>query len=121
LISDPKQAENKFNGLLEGRLIVVFDEAFFGHNKDLEGELNGKITDPHITIEPKFINAYQVANCGYYIFLSNKDVPVPITIGDRRHDVSEVSGDHKGDTAYWNIVYAAIGIAPNGSEFLEWS
>jgi Family of unknown function (DUF5906)/Primase C terminal 2 (PriCT-2) len=119
LISDSEKAKNKFDSLLEGRLIVVFDEAFFGHEKDLEGRLAGKITDPHLTIEPKFIDAYQVDNCAYYIFLSNKDVPVPIVHGDRRYDTSEVNNKYKGKQEYWNRAYAAIGIAPNGDDFLE--
>ena len=119
LISDSEKAKNKFDSLLEGKLIVVFDEAFFGHEKDLEGRLAGKITDPHLTIEPKFIDAYQVENCAHYMFLSNKDVPVPIVHGDRRYDTSEVPDKYKGKEEYWKAVYAAIGIAPNGDDFLE--
>jgi hypothetical protein len=51
--TDSTRVGAKFNILLEGRVVVFYDETFFGHDPRIKQILKGEITEPWRIIEPR--------------------------------------------------------------------
>jgi hypothetical protein len=99
--TDSVQAQNKFNNLLLGRFVAFYDETFYGHDPRIKQKLKGYVTERTITIEPKFINAFQTLNILLNIFASNEMAAAPIDANDRRAFVLAVSEDRQEDLPYF--------------------
>jgi len=108
----PSAAAGRFNVTAENRIVLFYDESFFGHDKQAKGTIKGDVSDPDLEIEPKGIDAYTVKNIALRIFASNEDVALPIDINDRRFLVLDVSTVHAKDVPYFSALNAAI----NGDE-----
>ena len=104
----PSAAAGRFNVTAENRIVLFYDESFFGHDKQAKGTIKGDVSDPDLEIEPKNIDAYTVKNIALRIFASNEDVALPIDINDRRFLVLDVSTAHAKDMAYFTPLNAAI-------------
>ena len=107
-ISNSRHLVGNFNSHLVDVLLLFLDEAFWAGDKAGEGTLKALITEPHMVIEPKGINAFPVPNRLKIIMASNSDWVVPATADERRYFVLDVSEAHRGDAAYFKGLFAAI-------------
>ncbi len=81
-----------FNGYLEGKLLVVYDEAELGRSHDwseMMSKLKDWITDPIISIIDKNKSARDAKNTANFIFCTNGSRPVVIEDSDRRFNVGD--------------------------------
>ncbi|RYY00530.1 MAG: hypothetical protein EOO53_21720 [Gammaproteobacteria bacterium] len=53
-----------------------------------------------LTVNPKGIRPFQVLNFATYYFMSNRDTPLKIEIGDRRYCVAKMLNTYKCNIAY---------------------
>lgn len=105
-ISGIGQVIQKHNTILEGRRLLVMNEAAstreeFRSNFD---KLKAIITDPTIEIEPKGLSSYEAKNIGNYIIVSNHRDSVVIENNDRRYQVLECSDIYANNTEYFGRV-----------------
>ena len=114
-LSKKEQVIGKFNGHLATTLFMFVDEAFFGGDKAGAATLKSLVADPLITIEPKFVNPFQMPNRLRTVFASNELHTLHLDINDRRYVCLELPYPWRAKGAqsrYFNELYAEI----NGSE-----
>lgn len=83
---------DKFNGFLDGALIINVDEADLSYSMDrseLRSKLYNWIAEPRVAIRDLRTKEYWVDNTANFIFTSNSSKPVQIEPGDRRFNVGE--------------------------------
>jgi len=107
-ITDPNSLLGKFNRLLEDKLIVFADEAFWAGDKAAEGRLKGLITEQTITIEMKGIDSYSVENYVRLIIATNEEWAVPAMSKERRFFVLDVSDARQQDRAYFSAIQSEM-------------
>jgi hypothetical protein len=90
-LQDASQANARFNILLSGKMVVYYDETFFGHDARIKQKLKGLVTEHTLTIEGKFVNPYQIRNTALRIYAGNDVALLPIDTTDRRDLVLELS------------------------------
>jgi hypothetical protein len=110
--TNPEAAANRFNAELEAKMLVFYDECFFGHDAKIKGRLKSLITSPTLMIEPKGFNRYPAKNSLMVMFASNETAALPIDGDDRRVLVLNVSNAHAEDHAY----FAALDATLDGGE-----
>ena len=110
--TDPAQAQNKYNTLIAGRFVIFYDETFYGHDPRIKQKIKGEITEPTITIEPKFVSPFQMRNTALRLFASNEVAALPIDANDRRLVVLAFANLHQEDHVY----FAALRKAMEGGE-----
>jgi hypothetical protein len=86
------------------KLLVFADEAVWVDNKQAEGILKALVTETSIYIEPKGVDAFQVANYARLIVASNNDRVVPAGPSERRFCVIDVQSNRKQDHAYFKAI-----------------
>src|SRR5262249_27090114 len=106
------------SGHLQHCAFLFADEAFWAGNKTAEGRLKALVTEPLITIEPKYFTPFQIRNTLHIMMASNLDWVVPAGHGARRDAVFEVSSARVGDKAYWDRLYREIN--GGGAEAMAW-
>ena len=104
-IPNAKHLTGNFNAHLRDCLFLFADEAFFAGDKQNVGVLKSIITEPHLTIEPKFQNTVQIPNFLHLMMASNEEWVVPAGVESRRFCVLEVSSARKGDHAYFSAIW----------------
>jgi hypothetical protein len=100
-LTHQEQLTSKFNSQLKDALVVFADEACYPGDKAAVGRLKGLVTEHEITIEPKGVNAFSVANHVNLIMASNESWVIPADWDDRRFLVLEVSTAKKQDHGYF--------------------
>ena len=103
-VTDPKHVVGNFNAILHDALFVFSDEAFAANDKRAEGVLKGLVTQAHITVEPKGVDAFKARKFFRLVMASNNSWVVPADIDDRRFLVLDVSDIHKQQTAYFAAI-----------------
>ena len=91
---EDEQLKLPFNGYMKNVCFVAFNEVAhsnYGRNA-LNSKIKSIITDPTITINEKFIQAYTIKNCVNCIFFSNESVPLLVERSDRRFNIVETGG-----------------------------
>ena len=91
----------KFNPHLEHLLRLSADEALFAGDPRHRNALYNLITEPRITIERKFADAYAAANHLNIGIISNAAHFIPVSGTARRLFVPKVSSERMGDHAYF--------------------
>ena len=94
--SNAERVFGKFNGLLEGKTLINLDEAFWGGDKKLEGQIKNHITEDKQTVEKKSINQYNIHDYCNYIITTNNDWFAGVEEGDRRYFCLELSNEFAG-------------------------
>jgi hypothetical protein len=107
-ISEPEQLTGKHNGHFRACVLLIADEAYWAGDKKAEGALKRLITEPSLTIEPKFVNAYAAMNRLHLIITANADWVVPASPKERRFAASDVSEEKIGDAAYFKALNAEL-------------
>lgn len=101
-VSDPKHLVGSFNSHLRDVVLLFGDEAFFAGDKKHESVLKTLITDDHITIEAKGIDAEACRNYTHIIMASNSDWVIPAGSSERRFFCLDVQPHRKQDSAYFS-------------------
>lgn len=112
------QLEDKFNGMIEGKLFVFVDEASMTRTTDREGlmsKLKDWISEHTIPIRGMFEGTRNATNRANWILASNSNKPVVIDNGDRRFNVGEKQTERLILTA---PQYAALA---QGTELMEFA
>ena len=86
----------QFNGVLEGKILVNLDEAFWGGDKALEGQVKNKVTEKRQYINKKNKEAYHVDDYSNYIITTNNDWFSGVDANDRRHYCLELDNEYAG-------------------------
>jgi hypothetical protein len=89
-------------------LRLTADEALFALDPRHRNALYNLITEPHLTIEPKFIGVYQANNHINIDVISNADHFIPVSGTARRFFVPPVSSDRANDHEYFGKIAAQL-------------
>lgn len=108
LIVKPDHIVGKFNPHLEALLRLTVDEALFVGNPAHRNTLFTTITEPELTIEPKFCGAYNARNHLNISILGNPDHIVQVSSTARRFFIPTVSAARIGDFAYFDAINAEM-------------
>jgi hypothetical protein len=103
-VNKPEHVTGKHNPHLEKLLRLTADEALFALNPQHRNSLYNMITEPRITIEPKFVNAYAASNYLNIDIVSNAKHFIPVSGKARRFFVPTVSADRANDHAYFERI-----------------
>jgi hypothetical protein len=105
---DPEKAASHFNAELEGKMLVFYDECFFGYDAKIKGRIKSLVTSSTLMIERKGIDKYPAKNSLMVVFASNETASLPLDSDDRRVLVLNVSDAHAEDHAYFADLDAAL-------------
>jgi len=103
-ISNSKHLVGSFNAHLRDCVVLFADEAFFAGDKKSEGILKAIITEEHIIVEKKGIDAEASPNYIHLIMASNNEWVVPVAMDDRRFCMLDVSEEHRKDAKYFKAI-----------------
>lgn len=103
-VSDSKHLVGSFNAHLRDTVLLFGDEAFFAGDKKHESVLKTLVTEEHLVIEGKGVDAEAAPNYVHLILASNEDWVVPAGLDERRFFVMEVGEEHKQDHAYFKCI-----------------
>jgi hypothetical protein len=115
-VSDAKHLVGAFNAHLRDCVVLFGDEAFFAGDKKHESVLKTLITEEHMMIEHKGVDAEVSPNFTHLILASNSEWVVPTGASERRFFVLDVADDHRQDSHYFQSV--ANDLAAGGYESL---
>jgi hypothetical protein len=107
-IDKPDLLTQRFNWHLAQALFVHVEEAFWAGDHSKQGILQGLITSPTITIEPKGVNPFTIGSCLRLIMTTNRDWIVPASHDERRYAVFEVSDRRISDRPYFDALWREI-------------
>lgn len=122
VISGLSKLTQKHNTCIQRKIFTLVEEL-----PSLHGEFHSQfdtmkhiITDPHITIEPKGIDAFEIPNFANFMLLSNNLMSIKLERGDRRYACFEVSGHKKGDEDYWDHIHNEVLTPDTAKEFYRY-
>ena len=106
LESDSEPIKSRFNSILGGKILVLFEELPTFSTSEWMGvtsKLKRYITSSKITLEAKGKDPVDSDNLNNYVILSNNDA---IQDDDgRRYFVVDICNERMGDKAYWTDLY----------------
>ena len=118
VISDYRYLTGNFNRHLEGKILVVLDEVYWGGDKKAEGVLKHLISGDTMMIESKGHDSREVTNYLRIVFTTNNMHVVPASGSDeRRYTVAEVNGDARFNHDLFRELQEYC-IQKNGNELL---
>ncbi len=107
-VSDSKHLVGSFNAHLRDTVLLFGDEAFFAGDKKHESVLKTLVTEEHLVIEGKGVDAEAAPNYVHLILASNEDWAVPAGLDERRFFVVEMGEENKQDHAFFKKVKSDI-------------
>jgi hypothetical protein len=105
-VSNAAHLIGQFNSHLRDCVVVFGDEAFYAGDKKHESVLKTLITEEHMMIEQKGVDAELSPNFTHLILASNEDWVVPAGPAERRFFVLDVGEEHQRDTRYFRHILA---------------
>jgi hypothetical protein len=103
-VSNPDHVIGKHNPHLETLIKLCADEALFVGDPRHRNALFSMITEPTLTIEPKFVGVYKAANYLNIDITTNAKHFVPASRTARRFFIPTVSEDRVGDLEYFRKI-----------------
>jgi len=103
-IATPKGFTGQFNMHLSKCLFVFLDEAVWGGDKEVEGQLKALITEPTMLFQPKGIDSIAMENHMNILMASNNDWVIPASIDERRFLVLKVNNKKQQDSKYFGAI-----------------
>lgn len=100
-ISNASHLVGQFNAHLQDIVVLFADEAFFAGDRKHASVLKNLITSDTLTLEKKFRDAEQAANCVHLIMASNDEHVIPAGEYERRFLMLRVNNEHRQDTEYF--------------------
>ena len=106
--SKAEQIVGRFSAHLADKLLLVAEESFFAGGHADHGTLKDLITSDTITIEPKFIGAFEVKSCHRVMMITNNDWAVPATSDERRFFVLDCGEEKIQNSDYFAAIDAQM-------------
>ena len=103
-VSNAKHLTGNFNSHLQDCVLLFADEAFFAGNPAHVGILKSLITEPTLTIEPKYGRVILCRNNLHVIMATNEKWAVPAGLHARRFFVLGVSPNKRGKYKYFDAM-----------------
>ena len=103
-IATPKGFTGQFNMHLSKCLCVFLDEAVWGGDKEVEGQLKALVTEPTMLFQPKGIDSIAMENHMNILMASNNDWVIPASIDERRFLVLLVSALQQQNSQYFKAI-----------------
>lgn len=107
-ISNAKHLTGNFNAHLQDCVLLFADEAFFAGNPAHVGILKSLITEPTLTIEPKYGRVALCRNVLHIFMATNEKWAVPAGLHARRFFVLKVSAARKNDHEFFAAISAEL-------------
>ena len=101
--ADKKDLFGDFTPLIEGRMLINPNEAFFGGDLALKGKFKEFVTEPHIVMNKKGISQYVISNHSFVIAFSNETNMWHVDNDDRRVNIMEAR-DVRHPQAYYKAI-----------------
>lgn len=95
------QITGRFN-LIPKKLLICIDEVSGKDTFVKEEDIKSLITQEVVNWEQKNKEAILIQNCGRYIFFSNNDVPIKISLTDRRYVCFSCNNEYANNSEYFN-------------------
>ena len=86
----------EFNSGLEGRVLIDLDEAYWGGDKKLEGQMKNIITQESVQVNKKGKEVYAIRNTTAFMITTNNDLFVGVSEGQRRVVAFELDDKYAG-------------------------
>lgn len=100
-VSSARAVVGQFNAHLRDLVFLVADEAMFAGDRAAFGTLKALVTDPTLFIEQKGIDPVEVPNLLHILMTTNEEWVAPVSLGDRRFCVLDVTDSRVGDARYF--------------------
>lgn len=100
-VTDPKHLVGNFNSHLRDCVVLFADEAFYAGDKKHESILKAVITEDHVVVEAKGVDAESSPNYLHLGMSSNSAWVIPAGMDERRYFVLDVSDDKRQDFNYF--------------------
>lgn len=107
-ISDRGILTARFNAIMEDKILIAFDEAFWSGDKSTEGKLKSIITDPRRNIERKGKEHYEAQVYDRIVIMGNEDRLVNATSDERRYAAFNVASHKQGNAAFFSSIMDGI-------------
>lgn len=107
-ISNNAEMYESFNGLMEGKLLVVVEEANGDANFKNNDTLKAKLTAKKTRVNKKGIEAYEVQDFSRWCFFSNNRNPIAINSHSRRFAVMDTNPKKRGNDIYFTELFAHL-------------
>jgi len=115
VIASREHLTGKHNAHLENLSFLYADEAYHPGDKEVEGILKNLITEPSLTLEPKFKGLKTSRNCLHIAMATNADWVIPATEDERRYFINETdnrfakgNSEEKDIRAHFTALYSEI-------------
>lgn len=103
-VTHAEHVTGRFSGHLLARRFVFIDEGTFGGNRKEAGMIKTRITEPHLVVERKGVDAIRMRNRMIFMIASNEASVVPADKHDRRWMVFDVGDARREDHAYFGAI-----------------
>jgi len=124
ILTDKNHVLGHFNSIMEDKLLVTLDEAFWSGDKQIEGSLKGIITGRERVITHKGAEGYKADVFDRIIIIGNERWMVPSSGFERRFTVLDVGDKRRQDRKFFGAMKEGIfkrgGDALLMKEFLAW-
>lgn len=107
-VTDPKHLVGNFNSHLRDCVVLFADEAFYAGDKKHESILKAIITEDHVVVEAKGIDAESSPNYLHVGMSSNSRWVIPAGMDERRYFVLDVGDTQRQDFAYFQRLQEAM-------------
>ena len=96
-IANANQIIGDFNGVLEGRTLLNFDEVTYGGDHSTNNKLKALITEDYMYINKKNKEAYRIRSLADFIITTNEEYFIGVTGDSRRYCPFQLNGKWVGD------------------------
>jgi hypothetical protein len=103
--SHAEHVVGKYNMHLARALVLGIDEGVWAGSKPAESVVKNLISEPHISIEQKYVDAVQMRNFTRLIFTGNENWMVPVGIDERRFLVLDIKNQRANDARYFDPIF----------------
>lgn len=118
--ADIDKVFGRFNGMQQGKLLIVLDEALDRKDKATAQRMKNAITEETNQIEQKGKEVIEVQNFCNYAILTNNDFSSIIEKNDARYICIEANGEKKGDRAYFKDLVDTCANMEAGKHLFHW-
>lgn len=103
-VSDSKHLVGSFNSHLRDTVLLFGDEAFFAGDKKHESVLKTLITEEHLVVEGKGVDAEAASNYIHLVLASNDEWVVPAGLDERRFFALDVVDTMRKNYDYFKAI-----------------
>ena len=119
MVGDNSTLYGSFNSPLEGKILVVVEEASGKDNFNNVDKIKSMVTSKTKEINKKCVAQYRVKDYARYLFCSNNRNPLPVGNGNRRFGAYDTDNSKRGDKAYFESLVAAMADPRTARAFYE--